>query len=164
MFDVIPYIRSKVGIIVTGSEVYNGRIEDGFIPIIREKISSYGCSVEKTAIVTDDRTMISDTAKEMVNDGIELIIVTGGLAVDPDDVTRFGLVDAGLTDYRYSMPVLPGAMTMTGVIGDVIVAGVPAGALFSPETAFDLLLPLMLTSWELVKENCAQMGEGGLLV
>ena len=164
LFEVLPYNRSKVGIIVTGSEVYKGKIEDGFIPILREKIYPYGCTVEKTAIVADDRKMISDTAREMVNDGIELLIVTGGLSVDPDDVTRFGLVDAGLTDYRYSMPVLPGAMTMTGVIDDVIVAGVPAGALFSPKTAFDLLLPLMLTSWALVKENRGQMGEGGLLI
>ncbi len=164
LFEIIPFCRSKIGIIVTGSEVYTGKIDDGFIPIIHEKVSHYGCKIEKTAIVADDREMISTTANEMIKAGIELLIVTGGLSVDPDDVTRFGLVDAGLTEYRYSMPVLPGAMTMTGVIGDVLVAGVPAGALFSPQTAFDILLPLMLTSWELVKENRALMGEGGLLI
>ncbi len=164
LFKVLPYCRQKIGVIVTGSEVYNGIVEDGFIPIITEKVSEYGCSVDKTVIVDDDRKMIHDAVNGMVASGIELLVVTGGLSVDPDDVTRFALVDAGLDDYRYSMPVLPGAMTMTGRIGNTVVAGVPAGALFSPETAFDRLLPVLLASWECVIENRGLMGEGGLLV
>lgn len=164
LFKILPYKRSRVGIVVTGSEVYNGKIKDGFIPIITEKVSRYGCSIEKTAMAPDDRKMIRDRVLEMVGAGLDVIIVTGGLSVDPDDVTRFALSDAGISEYRYSMPVLPGAMTMTGKIKETVIAGVPAGALFSKETAFDRILPVMLASWDLVKKHRGEMGEGGLLI
>ena len=92
----------------------------------------------------DDRRAIREAVQELLDCGIDLLVTTAGLSVDPDDVTRQGLVDAGATDMLYGAPILPGAMTLLARIGPVQVMGVPACALYFKTTSFDLLLPRLL--------------------
>jgi len=84
------------------------------------------------------------------------------LSVDPDDVTRQGLVDAGCTDLLYGAPILPGAMTLLSRIGDVQVMGVPACGLFHKTTSFDILLPRLLAGLTITRKDLAALGHGGL--
>jgi formylmethanofuran dehydrogenase subunit E len=79
--------------------------------------------------------------------------------VDPDDVTRQGLIDAGCTDCFYGAPILPGA-TLLGRIGDVKVIGVPACGLYHTITSFDLLLPRLLAGLTINRKDLARMGHG----
>lgn len=161
VFRVLPLRKAKVGILVTGTEVFKGLIKDRFIPIIQSKVEKLDCTVVKTDIAPDDAGAITDSVAGLIRAGADLVVTTAGLSVDPGDVTRQGLLNAGLTNMVYGAPILPGAMTLTGKIGSVQVIGVPACALYFTTTSFDLLLPRLLAGLEIRKIDLAQMGEGG---
>ena len=160
LLRVLPMRRAKIGILVTGSEIFQGLIEDKFIPIIGAKAQAFDCSVVKALIVPDDRQAICDGLHELIRCGSDLLVTTAGLSVDPDDVTRQGLVDAGAKDLLYGAPVLPGAMTLLAHIGRVQVLGVPACALYFKTTSFDLLFPRLLAGLEITRRDLAKLGHG----
>ena len=161
VLEILPLRKAKVGILVTGTEVFQGLIEDKFIPIISSKVIKLDCEVSRTDIVPDDREMITASVKAMLDAGCDLIITTAGMSVDPDDVTRAALVDAGLKDYLYGLPMLPGTMTLVGNLGDAQIIGVPACALFYKTTAFDIVLPRLLAGQNLKRKDLARLAEGG---
>jgi len=161
LLRVVPLRAMQVGVLVTGSEVFQGLIEDKFAPIVREKVERLGSSVAAEAIVPDDSQQIAEAVAGLLAQGADLIITTAGLSVDPDDVTRKGLIQAGLTDMLYGAPILPGAMTLLGRIGQARVIGVPACALFHKATSLDILLPRVLAGIEITRGDLARMAEGG---
>ncbi|MBU1611004.1 MAG: trehalose-binding protein [Proteobacteria bacterium] len=161
LFSVLPLRKARVGILVTGTEVFQGLIEDRFIPIISAKVEGLGSSVAATDIVPDDREAIAASAQAMLDQGCDLIVTTAGLSVDPDDVTRAALKDAGLRGDFYGAPVLPGTMTLVGRMGEADVLGVPACALFFKTTSLDLLLPRLLAGQQLTRRDLAHLAEGG---
>jgi formylmethanofuran dehydrogenase subunit E len=161
LFRVDPLRPAKVGVLVTGTEIFKGLVQDRFIPIIRSKVAVYGCAVVDARIVPDDRRAIRESITEMVAGGVELIVTTAGLSVDPDDVTRQGLIDAGCRDLVYGAPILPGAMTLLARIGKISVIGVPACGLYHQTTSFDLLLPRILAGQTIDRRQLAAMGHGG---
>jgi formylmethanofuran dehydrogenase subunit E len=162
LLSIAPLRQAKVGVLVTGTEVFQGLIEDRFAPIIRAKSEALGSSVIGVEFAPDERLAISGGVKKLLNLGADLIVTTAGLSVDPDDVTRGGLVDAGLTDALYGTPILPGAMTLVGRIGSAQVLGVPACALFFKTTSLDVLLPRLLADVPITRRDLARMAEGGL--
>jgi formylmethanofuran dehydrogenase subunit E len=160
VFRVLALRRPRAGILVTGTEVFMGLVEDKFVPIITTKVEKLGGQVIKSLIVPDERRAIGKAVKELLNCGIDLLVTTAGLSVDPDDVTRQGLMDAGATDLLYGAPILPGAMTLLAKIGPVQVMGVPACALYFKTTSFDLLLPRLLAGLTITRRDIARMGHG----
>lgn len=160
LFTVAPMRQARVGILVTGTEVFSGLIKDRFAPIIRAKVENFGCSIVKELIAPDDAVAIRDSVRELVEYKADLIITTAGLSVDPDDLTRRGLEDAGVQDILYGSPILPGAMILLGSINTVQVIGVPACALYFKTTAFDLLLPRLLAGQKITRYDLARLGHG----
>lgn len=152
----------KTAILITGTEVFQGLVEDRFLPIISAKVEEYGCPVIATEIVPDDRERICRAVQAMAADGAELLVTTAGLSVDPGDVTRLGLLDAGAVDVRYGAPVLPGAMTLLATVGCTEIIGVPACALYFKTTSFDLLLPRVLAGVSPTRRELAKLGHGGM--
>jgi len=186
LFSIASLRRAKTGILVTGTEVFKGLIEDKFIPIITAKLQKYDCEIVKAEITTDDKTHICHAIEGMRNLGADLLVTTGGLSVDPDDMTRAALLAAGLRDVLYGAPVLPGTMSLIGRItetdapdlpgspnkgqvcvmhqphgGEMQVIGVPACALYFKVTLFDMLLPRLLAGRVISRAELAGMGEGG---
>ena len=161
LFSILPLKRAKVGILVTGTEVFKGLIKDSFFSVIAGKVEALGSSVNGHEIVPDDQEQIAAGVTRLLESGADLIVTTAGLSVDPGDVTLPGLKDAGLEDLIHGMPILPGAMTLTGRIGNARVLGVPACALYFKITSFDLLLPRVLAGVEITRKDIACMGEGG---
>ncbi|HBD08171.1 MAG TPA: trehalose-binding protein [Syntrophobacteraceae bacterium] len=161
VFQVIAMQPAWVGILVTGSEIFKGLVEDKFIPIIKTKVEQFPCEVVQALIVPDDRRAIRDGIRELIDAGADLLVTTAGLSVDPDDVTRQGLVDAGATDMLYGAPILPGAMTLLARIRSIPIIGVPACALYFKSTSFDLLLPRLLARLPITRRDLARMGHGG---
>ncbi|WP_207264222.1 FmdE family protein [Desulfovibrio sp. Huiquan2017] len=161
VLSVLPLKPAKVGILVTGTEVFQGLIEDKFIPIVSSKVIQLGCTVHRTDIVPDERAAITKAAKAMLDSGCDLIVTTAGMSVDPDDVTRAALEDAGLHADHYGVPMLPGTMTLVGKLRNAAIIGVPACALFYKTTAFDVVLPRVLAGQELRRKDLARLGEGG---
>jgi len=162
LFSIRPLRKARVGVLVTGTEVFTGLVEDKFEPVVSAKVAGLGSRVIKTIKSPDDAGAISLAMKELVDAKCDLIITTAGLSVDPDDVTRKGLRDAGVMGIQYGMPVLPGAMTLLGHLGLIQILGVPACALFHKTTSLDLLLPRLLADVQITRSDLAEFGEGGL--
>lgn len=162
ILKVLPLRKVKAGLVITGNEVYHGRIKDRFEPVLREKMTWLGSKVKKVSIAPDDKELIATEIKNCLDAGANLIITSGGMSVDPDDVTRAGIELAGAEDIVYGTPVLPGAMFLVARIGDVPVLGLPACGMFHKITVFDLVLPRILAGEKITREDIAAMGHGGL--
>jgi len=162
IISVLPLPAVKAGLVITGSEVFHGRIKDAFAPVLREKLAGLGSEVIKVAFAPDHVATIAAEIKGCLAAGAELIITSGGMSVDPDDVTRQGIAAAGAGEMTYGTPVLPGAMFMVGYIGPVPVLGLPACGMFSRITVLDLVLPRILLGEKIGREELARLGHGGL--
>ena len=153
---------ARVGIVVTGSEVYSGLIEDRFAPILSEKARVLGCTVNEPVFAPDDAEFISRAIKIHLEQGCNLILLSGGLSVDPDDVTRQGIQIAGAQEMHYGAAVLPGAMFLVAYLGNVPLLGVPACGMYHRITVLDLILPRILAGEKIGKAELAFLGHGGL--
>ncbi len=159
---VNPIRKAKVGLVITGNEVYHGLIEDRFAPILTEKIETLDSEVSGVAFAPDDTDLISEAIRSHLERGCDLLILSGGMSVDPDDVTRKGIRLAGATEMHYGAAVLPGAMFLVAYIGDVPMLGVPACGLHHRTTVLDLVLPRLLAGEHTGKAELAFLGHGGL--
>lgn len=162
ILDVRPLRSLKVGIIVTGSEVYHGRIQDKFGPVLRAKIESWGSVVQGQSLGSDDVSLIQSCIREHLNQGAEMILVSGGMSVDPDDVTPTAIQATGAELITYGSPVLPGAMFLLAYLGEVPIMGLPGCVMYSKTTAFDLIAPRILTGERLSRLDIVKLGVGGL--
>ncbi|OGQ86771.1 MAG: molybdopterin-binding protein [Deltaproteobacteria bacterium RIFOXYD12_FULL_56_24] len=154
--------QAKAGLIITGNEVFHGRIKDAFEPVLRQKLEKLGSEVIAVRFAPDNVETIAAEIKACLNAGADLIITSGGMSVDPDDVTRQGIARAGAQKIVYGSPVLPGAMFLVGYIGEVPVLGLPACGMFHRITIFDLILPRVLCGEKITRQDIARLGHGGL--
>jgi len=161
LISVKPYLFKKGAIIVTGREVYEGRIKDAFKPLMRKKLLDFGIDTVYEDLLPDDTEMIRSCILKAIDNGAEIIICTGGMSVDPDDVTRHGIATAGAISAVYGSPVLPGAMFLIGYIEKIPVMGVPACGMYFKTTVLDLVLPRVIAGERLNREDIAGMGYGG---
>jgi len=162
IFSVKVFSPLKTRLIITGNEVYKGLIKDRFRTIVEKKITDLGASLEESIILPDNRDMIADKVKEYLKKDTDLIITTGGMSVDPDDVTRAGIEGAGFDQVHYSAAVLPGAMFLLGYSGAVSVMGIPACGLYHRTTIFDLILPRIMAGERPGRRELAELCHGGL--
>lgn len=162
LFTVNPLRKAKVGILVTGTEVYENLIEDRYTEIIQSKVEAYGCDVISKEMVPDDISMISGKILDMIHSGADMIITTAGLSVDPDDMTLEAIINAGAKELLYGVPILPGSMLVCAKIDDVQIIGVPGCGIFNSRFSFDLLLPRLLANIKITRRDLAHMGNGGL--
>lgn len=154
--------QARAGLIITGNEVFHGRIKDAFEPVLRKKLERLGSEVVAVRFAPDNVEAIAAEIKACLDAGADLIVTSGGMSVDPDDVTRLGIAKAGAKDIVYGTPVLPGAMFLVGYIGEVPVLGLPACGMFHKITVFDLILPRVLCGEKITRQDVARLGHGGL--
>jgi molybdenum cofactor synthesis domain-containing protein len=159
---VRPLAHAKAGLVITGNEVYHGLIQDRFAPTLTAKIQALGSEVAALEFAPDDAEAIARAIRSHLEQGCDLLLLSGGMSVDPDDVTRHAIRQAGATEIHYGSAVLPGAMFLVAYLGEVPLLGVPACALHHPVTALDLLLPRILAGEHIGKTELAFLGHGGL--
>lgn len=162
IFTVKKLSRPKTGLIITGNEVYSGRIDDKFAPLIRKKLTVFGCDLIETIFAPDDKDEIVQGIRQFQKKKLGLIMVAGGMSVDPDDVSRMAIAEAGAKDIVYGTPVLPGAMFLYGDLEGIPVLGLPACLLYYDTTVFDLILPRVLAGEKITRRDLAAMAHGGL--
>ncbi|GBF35227.1 molybdopterin biosynthesis enzyme [Desulfocucumis palustris] len=164
LVEVKPLRPLKVGVVTTGSEVYHGRIKDKFGPVVSRKLEGWGSSVLRQILVSDSIDMIVEAITTLLREGAEMIVVTGGMSVDPDDVTPAGIRAAGGRIVSYGAPTLPGAMFMMAYIGDIPVMGLPGCVMYARSSIFDLIAPRVLAGEEITPRDIARLSHGGLCV
>ena len=191
IIEVKALRKPKAGVVITGNEVYYGRIKDAFAPIIKSKIEAIGGEIIGTYYAPDDESFIETRLRELINAGADLLITTGGMSVDPDDVTRFAIRNLGITDITYGSAALPGAMFLVAYVKKVQasklivqrqetapqnnniehgilnlelipILGIPACGMYAKNTIFDLVLPRILAGEIIGRKELAELGHGGL--
>ena len=162
VFEIKPIRHLKIGIVTTGSEVYHGRIQDQFGPVLDKKITDLGSIVLRRIFVDDKIAMISQAIQTLIQEGAEMVITTGGMSVDPDDVTPAGIRAACGRIVAYGAPVLPGSMFMLAYIGNIPVLGLPGCVMYHKTTIFDLVIPRILAGEELTRKDITRLAHGGL--
>lgn len=161
--SVVPLKEARVGLIITGTEVYTGRIKDAFEPIITIKVTELGSQVTSVVKAPDDLRAIKNALERVHEEGNDLIVLTGGMSVDPDDLTPLAIREAGAEITAFGSAVLPGAMFIVGYFADgVPVLGVPACGIHHPRTILDLILPRVLSGEIITSKEIAKLGHGGL--
>jgi molybdenum cofactor synthesis domain-containing protein len=154
--------KAKVGVVITGNEVFNGLIDDKFAPVLKKKINDLGSHLTGIEFAPDDENLICQAIEKHLNSQCDLILLSGGMSVDPDDVTRKGIKSAGATEMHYGAAALPGAMFMVAYINGTPLLGVPACGLHHRVTVLDLILPRILINEHIGKKELAFIGHGGL--
>ena len=162
LLDVLPYRPLKTGVIITGSEIYHGRIKDKFEAVARKKLAAYPGEVLGAKICDDDLDMLVSAAREFLAQGADFLIFSGGMSVDPDDLTPAAIRSLGCDVVSHGVPSQPGNMTLMAYLGDVAVMGVPGAAISLPTTIFDVLLPQVFSGVKLTREDLIRLGDGGL--
>lgn len=167
IFTLLPFQKKRVGIVTTGSEVFHGRIEDKFGPVLRKKVEEYGCEILGQTLTDDDPEHTKEAIEAFIAQGAELVLCSGGMSVDPDDKTPLAIKNTGARVVTYGAPVLPGAMFMLAYVEKdkekpVPVAGLPGCVMYAKRTIFDLVLPRLLADDPVTKEEIDNLGRGGL--
>ena len=160
---LFPYQLKKAGIVTTGNEVYYGRIQDKFTPVVIQKLEQYGIKTEEHIIVNDEKEKIKEAILTLKEKGCELIIATGGMSVDPDDQTPGAIRESGAKVISYGAPVLPGAMFCLAYYEDgTAVMGLPGCVMYAKTTIFDLILPRVAAKVPVTRKDITRLGHGGL--
>ncbi len=159
---VLPMPTKRVHLVVTGSEVFTGRIKDGFGPVVTKKVTELGSKLESVKLAPDDPDVIAGDIKNAKQAGADVILVSGGMSVDPDDKTPEGIRRSGAVVETHGFPVLPGSMFLMAYLGDTPVMGLSGCVLHDPFTAFDVLLPRLLAGEKITRAEIMAMGHGGL--
>ena len=166
LLKILPFRHKKAAVIITGNEVYYGRIQDAFGPVIEEKLSEYDVEIIQKSILDDDMQKISDAIVNSIRQGAEMVICTGGMSVDPDDTTPSAIKNTGAKIVTYGVPVLPGAMLLLAYHWEaektVPIMGLPGCVMYSKRSIFDLVLPRVMAEEVLTMEKLAKLGHGGL--
>ena len=162
VLNLSPFRKMRVGAVITGSEIYEGLIPDEFDTYVGKKLVDYECRLVEKIIVPDDPLKISGAIRKLKKLGCELVITTGGLSVDPDDVTVNGIKQSGAEIIVYGSPVLPGAMFLYAVMEKTHILGLPACVYYHGITIFDIVLPRLLAGVPITADSIAELGHGGL--
>ncbi|WP_110953676.1 molybdopterin-binding protein [Anaerosinus massiliensis] len=163
IFQLLPYQKMKAGVVTTGNEVFYGRIQDTFTPVLMQKLESYGAVVQEHRIVNDDPDKITKAIEELIACGVDLILCTGGMSVDPDDMTPAAIKATGAQMITYGVPVLPGAMFLLAYYqGKLPIMGLPGCVMYAKTTIFDLVLPRVIAGEKIEKMELMKLGHGGL--
>jgi hypothetical protein len=159
---ILPMPPRRIHLIVTGSEVYTGRIQDGFEPVVRRKAAALGSDLANKQVANDDPDQIAKLIQEAQRSGAEIILVSGGMSVDPDDKTPEGIRRTGATVESHGFPVLPGSMFLMAYLNGTPILGLSGCVLHDPFSAFDILLPRLLAGDKITRADIMAMGHGGL--
>ncbi|KPV45010.1 molybdopterin-binding protein [Alicyclobacillus ferrooxydans] len=161
--DVLPYKMKTAALVTTGSEIQSGRIEDKSGPVLRAKLEAYGIQVGRQVFPGDEKDAIVSEIVSAADLGVDLVLVTGGMSVDPDDRSPASIREAATQVVTYGTPMLPGSMLMLAYRGKTAIFGLPGAVLHDAKTSFDVLLPRVLARMKVTKSDIAQLGVGGWL-
>lgn len=166
IFSLLPFGKKRIGIVTTGSEVFYGRIKDGFGPVIKKKVDEFEGRVMGQSITDDDPEHTKNAILDFLQKGADMVLVSGGMSVDPDDKTPLAIRSTGAAVVSYGAPVLPGAMFLLSYYERngkrIPIAGLPGCVMYEKRTVLDLVLPRLMADDPVTKEELDHLGRGGL--
>ena len=163
IFMVKEFIRKSVGLVITGTEVYEGLIKDRASDKVEEKVRKYGGYVAEKIIVPDNEDRIKEAILNFIRK-YDLVIVTGGMSVDPTDKTPKAIASTGAKIVAYGIPIKPTTMSLIAYYGEKPIIGVSSGIIFfREENVLDILLPKIMANEKWTREEIVSLGHGGIM-
>jgi molybdopterin biosynthesis enzyme MoaB len=177
ILNIMPFKKQRAGIVTTGNEVYGGLVKDDFAPKVREKMGEYGIAEAGCIMTPDDPETTTKAILDMINvKDADMVFVTGGMSVDPDDRTPLAIRSTGAEVAFYGTPVLPGSMFMlayyrkehssqkssSGHIGRIPILGLPGCVMHDERTVFDIILPRLTAGLTVTRQDINELAKGGL--
>ncbi len=162
LMRILPYTVHTCGVVTTGTEVATGRIQDTFTPVLVDKLAYYGIQMTEHVTLADNDKETTAAILSMIDKGVDMVLCTGGMSVDPDDKTPLAIRNTGARIVSYGAPILPGAMFMLAYQGDTPILGLPGCVMYAKRTVFDVVLPRVAARDEITAVELAKLGEGGL--
>jgi nicotinamide-nucleotide amidase len=80
-------VSARAGIVVTGTEVLTGRVQDRNGPWIADRLLELGVELAHITICGDRKADIEAQLRFLAGDGVDLIVTSGGLGPTADDMT-----------------------------------------------------------------------------
>jgi len=167
-FGLIPFRPLKTALVTTGREIFEGRVKDFFLPKLVKKLALYGAPLIGHDVVSDDTEAIKQSIAAWLSKGAEVVLCTGGMSVDADDVTPSAIQEAATEVIFKGVPVLPGSNLMLAVNADPedggrrVLLGVPACAVHSEFTALDTIMHRVYAGLLPTKDEVRKWGVGAL--
>lgn len=159
---VKPFHNLRTALVSTGSEVKGGLIRDQSLERISPRVKALGGQVFLHRLSGDGAATVAAEIANVLKEGAELVICTGGMSVDADDTTREGIESLASNVLFRRVPTLPGCNLELAMVGSVPVIGVPAGVLYFEWTTLDLILPMVFAGVYPDRDIVSRWGTRGL--
>jgi hypothetical protein len=163
MVSVKPFRFSRVGLVITGTEIFEKRKKDQYFKIVKRKCEKYGWNLIYKEISTDDRERETKAILNARDAGAEAIIVTGGMSVDPTDQTPGTISKLGARVIAYGIPMKPTTMTIVSIWQGRPLFGISAGGIrYSDFNSIDVIFTRLMAGEVPTKREIAELGWGGI--
>ncbi len=162
LISVVPFKSLKIGLVVTGSEVFYGRIQDAFTPVLQKKFAAWNSEIVARKVTSDETEMTIKAIEDVLAEGVDFVAVTGGMSVDPDDKTPAAIKHVAEEVITYGAPIFPGAMFMLAYMGNVPIVGLPGCVMYHRASIFDIVMPWLLAGMRVTKHDILKLAHGGL--
>lgn len=161
VIEVAPFTRTRVALIA------GTRIREANLKVSSKHLATglerFGAELVDTRRAGDDPDEIATLFRELIDEGIELVLVAGSIVLDPYDpfLQALSRIDARLV--RRGAPIDPGTMFWVGYSGDTPFFGLASCEMYGRLSIFDLFLPYALADQPISNDLISRLGYGGLL-
>jgi molybdenum cofactor biosynthesis protein MoaC len=150
----------RAAVIVTSDGTHAGKREDRSGRVIRERLEGFGI-VASYDVLPDDQERIAKRLRELIGDGVDLIITTGGTGLGPRDVTVEatrgliereipGVVEAARAFGQQRTPYSMLSRGLAGVSGRSVIVNLPGSSKGAAE-AMDAIFPGILHAFPMIR-------------
>jgi molybdenum cofactor cytidylyltransferase len=164
LIKIEPFRALKVGFVQSRLTGTKESVLDSTRRVTEARLRSLGCDLAKEIRCDHDESSVSKGIAEVLNDGVDLVLVSGASAVvDRRDIVPASIEKAGGFIQHFGMPVDPGNLMLMATIQDVPIIGMPGCARSPKLNGFDWVLQRIVADVPLESEDIMRMGAGGLL-
>jgi len=154
----------NLGILTVSTSGYHGKREDTSGEAIRELLAPPLYQVQRYEIVPDDDEVIQDRFKSWADDdGLDLVISTGGTGLSPRDVTPEaclaviqrevpGLAEAIRAQTLEKTPMAMLSRSVAGIRGDTLIVTLP-GSTKAVRECLEVIIPVLPHALEILKDR-----------
>ncbi len=163
MVRVVPFKLSRIGLVITGTEIFEKRKKDQYYKIVKKKCDRYGWKIAYREIVPDNQELETRAIENARAAGVDAIIITGGMSVDPTDKTPSTIRDLGARVIAYGIPMKPTTMTIVSIWKKLPLFGISAGGIrYSDFNSIDVMFTKLMAGELPSKREIAELGMGGI--